>query len=126
MNGVMPPVRAVQQSIQSYGNGVFWISGERHSGSVIVLPKVTISWAVDRYEDISSGSIQSVPTDETDIEILLIGCGKRMGIPRDDVRNYLREFGIISEWMDTGAACRTFNVLLGEDRRVAAALMLVD
>jgi uncharacterized protein len=49
-----------------------------------------------------------------------------MGMPRTDIRDALKAFSIVPEWMDTGAACRTFNVLLSEDRAVAAALIAVD
>ena len=49
-----------------------------------------------------------------------------MGMPRADIRDYLKEIGIVPEWMDTGAACRTFNVLLAEDRAVSAALIAVE
>ena len=57
------------------------------------------------------------------IEILLIGCGRRM-VPLPKVlREELRAAGIVADAMDTGAACRTYNILLAEDRRVAAALL---
>ena len=57
------------------------------------------------------------------IEILLLGCGAAFGQPTAELRAALRAHGIVTEAMDTRAACRTFNVLLAEDRRVAAALI---
>ena len=60
------------------------------------------------------------------VELLLLGCGDKTCFVSHDVREELINKGTALESMDTGAACRTFNVLLGEDRRVAAALMLVD
>ena len=125
MRGVVPGGLEGPQIIQNYGNGSFSIAGKLHSGSVIVFPTMTISWEAKDYQDITDLSIRSIPSDEANIEILLVGCGMRMGIPRDDVRDYLRGFGIVTEWMDTGAACRTFNVLLSEDRAVAAALIAI-
>ena len=58
-----------------------------------------------------------------DVEILLLGCGRRMGIVPPALRQGLRASGIVVDAMDTGAACRTYNVLLAEERRVAAALI---
>ncbi len=58
-----------------------------------------------------------------DVEILLLGCGRRMGILPPALRQGLRASGIVVDAMDTGAACRTYNVLLAEERRVAAALI---
>jgi uncharacterized protein len=58
--------------------------------------------------------------------ILVIGCGERFLPPPKGLRDDLRKAGIALEWMDTGAACRTFNVLLAEDRGAVAALIAVD
>jgi len=60
------------------------------------------------------------------LDVLLVGCGPRFLPPPAGLVRALRESGIGLEWMDTGAACRTFNVLLAEERRVAAALIAVD
>ena len=60
------------------------------------------------------------------VEILLLGCGRRMRAGAGGIaRSALRRHGIVVDAMDTGAACRTYNVLLAEDRRVAAALLPV-
>ncbi len=59
-------------------------------------------------------------------EILLVGCGPCFLAEPAGLRAALREAGAVLEWMDTGAACRTFNVLLAEDRRAAAALIAVE
>ena len=58
--------------------------------------------------------------------ILIVGCGNRFMTPPSDLRDGLKAQGIILEWMDTGAACRTFNVLLTEEREAVAALIAVD
>jgi uncharacterized protein len=60
-----------------------------------------------------------------DVSILLLGCGKRMGSVPLALREGLRARGVVVEPMDTGAACRTYNVLLSEERRVAAALIKI-
>ena len=61
-----------------------------------------------------------------DVDILLVGCGPAfVAIPKG-LRQALKDTGIALEWMDSGAACRTFNVLIAEERRVAAAILAVD
>ena len=125
MNDITPPVPLGRQLIQSYGGGGFRIAGETHSGSMLVCPDRSFAWGVNAYEDLSVASLSDVIAESTQIEVLLIGCGARMGMPRADIRDALKEYSIVPEWMDTGAACRTFNVLLAEDRAVAAALIAV-
>lgn len=126
MSDITPAVPVGRQLIQGYGAGNFRVAGTTHAGSVIILPEATVPWNVSAYEEITAASFDAVTGAAEDIEVLLIGCGPRMGMPRPDIRDHLKEFGIVPEWMDTGAACRTFNVLLSEDRAVAAALIAVD
>ena len=59
-------------------------------------------------------------------ELVLLGCGVEMALPDPALRAALRERGILLETMASGAACRTYNVLMGEERQVAAALIAVD
>ena len=61
-----------------------------------------------------------------DLDIVLIGCGERMRFLSDDVKQAFEQKGVGIDPMDTGAACRTFNILAIEERRVAAALFAVD
>ena len=126
MNDITPPVPQGRQLIQGYGGGGFRIAGEAYRGSLFVCPDKSFAWPVSSYEDISIPSLQDLLAESASIEVLLIGCGARMGMPRADIRDALKDHGIVPEWMDTGAACRTFNVLLSEDRAVAAALIAVD
>ena len=65
-------------------------------------------------------------TGEDGVEILVVGCGALFEPPPSGLREGLSKKGVVLEWMDTGAACRTFNVLLAEDRACAAALIAVD
>lgn len=121
-----PPVPEGRQLIQGYGDGGFRIAGNRIDGSVVVLPGRTVAWPVSRYEDLTPDSLAPIYDAAGSIEVLLIGCGPRMGLPNAQLREALRPHGIVPEFMDTGAACRTFNVLLAEDRAVAAALIAVE
>jgi uncharacterized protein len=126
MNDANPTQSMGRQIVQGYGGGGFRIGGSIHSGSLIILPERRLPWAVCSYENLSVASFNDVVADYRLIEVLLIGCGPNMGMPRSDVRDLLKDHGIVAEWMDTGAACRTFNVLLSENRAVSAALIAVD
>jgi uncharacterized protein len=119
---VSPLIAADRQVIDSYGTDSFRVSGVVHSGAIIVFPDATLPWAAAGTAAITRESLAPVVT-RGGIEILLIGCGRRM-VPLPKVlREELRAAGIVADAMDTGAACRTYNILLAEDRRVAAALL---
>ena len=126
MSDNTPGSRPERQLIEAYGAGQFRIGGVTVTGSVIVFPRHTTPWNVSAYEDISTGSLSPVADVHEAVEVLLIGCGGRMEMPHPEIREFLSGFGIVPDWMDTGAACRTFNVLISEDRAVAAALIPVE
>lgn len=118
---ITPTLSADRQLINGYGDLGFTIAGHRHQGSVLVLPDRTLAWSGDLTEE----GLADLLGAEEKPEILIVGCGKGMvPIPRV-VKAALRAAGIVAEPMDTGAACRTYNVLLTEGRRVAAALVAV-
>jgi uncharacterized protein len=92
---------------------------------MVVWPEGHAAWAVTTALDIVADELIAALSEAQTIEVLLIGCGPEFGPEPAGLRAALREAGYVLEWMDTGAACRTFNVLVGEDRRVAAALIAV-
>ena len=112
--------------IQSYGNGKFQINDKQYDHSVLVLPDQIIPWTPIDTNNLIVDDFKKVLTVGPIVELLLLGCGKTTWFLPLPLRDELKEMGLVLEPMDTGAACRTFNVLLGEDRRIAAALMLVD
>lgn len=114
-----------QQLVNSYGDGGFRISGVRYEGNVIILPDQTLEWSFENISDLTLESLQPILDAEPAVEILLIGCGKSMAFIEEGLRQSLRQRGIIIDSMDSGAAVRTYNVLLLEKRRVAAALIAV-
>jgi uncharacterized protein len=121
-----PPASAAPRIIDAYGNGGFRIGGEAVSGSILVLPDGTLtSWLADMAA-LSADDFAGVLAASPPPEILLLGCGPRAAFVPPPVRQRLREAGIVVDAMGTGAACRTYNVLIGEGRRVAAALIAVD
>ena len=112
--------------IQSYGNGKFQISDKEYDHSVLVFSDQIIPWSPIDTSNLIVDDFKKVLTVGPIVELLLLGCGKTTWFVPFALRDELKEIGLVLEPMDTGAACRTFNVLLGEDRRIAAALMLVD
>ena len=122
---ITPAVPAGRQMVESYGGGRFRVSGTAYEGSVLVLPDRTVPWAASRLEDVTLDTLAPVLDRAEPIELLLLGCGPRTAPAPAELRRSLRERGLGLEVMDTGAACRTYNVLLTEGRPVAAALIAV-
>ncbi len=126
MTDITPAVPRGRQLINGYGRGGFRIAGEAFAGSVIVLRDRTVPWPVAAYGEVTPETLSPLTAFAGEVEVLLLGCGPRMAMPTPGLREFLRGFGIAVDTMDTGAACRTFNVLLAEDRAVAAALIAVE
>jgi uncharacterized protein len=122
---VTPVVAAGRQLIQAYREGGFTVAGIRHEGSLLVMPERTLAWRVDTLAAISVDSMTPITQADPAVEILILGCGASFALAPPQLRDALRAHGIVVEAMATPAACRTYNVLLAEDRRVAAALIAV-
>ncbi|MFN4088748.1 MAG: Mth938-like domain-containing protein [Alphaproteobacteria bacterium] len=120
-----PATAPGRQLVESYGGGRFRVSGSVYTGSVIVLPDRTLAWSVADFDGVRAETLTPVLA-APDLDLLLLGCGARMRLATASLRAPVRAAGIALEAMDTGAACRTFNVLTAEGRRVAAALIAVD
>jgi uncharacterized protein len=123
-----PLVPQGRQIVESYGNGRFRVTGTLHAGSILVFPDRTLAWPVLDMTGLSEASLASVVSAGIagEIDLLLIGCGTRMAMLPRHIRAALRAKGVVCEPMDTGAACRTYNVLAAEGRKAAAALIAVD
>jgi uncharacterized protein len=115
-----------RQLIQSYGEGRFRISGTVHDGGVLVFPERTLPWPVASIRSVTVDSLAEVTAAEPAVEILLLGCGSRFETIPAALKEALRKAGVMVDSMGTGAACRTYNVLVSEGRRVAAALIAID
>ena len=112
-----------RQLVDSYGSGVFRVSGRLFQGSVLVFPDRTEAWPVTAFGDVTIDTLRAVIDAAPPIEVLLIGCGDRPLPLPGPLRQAMREAGIGIDAMATGAACRTYNMLSAEARRVAAALV---
>lgn len=120
MQDIMPPVGADAQLIQSYGASGFRIGHGTYETPVLVLPTSTVIWS----GELTIAALEPILNSTPPTEVLLIGTGKRHEMIPPELRKELKARGVGVDTMDTGAACRTFNILLGEGRMVAAALLL--
>lgn len=124
---VTPLIPQGRQIIDGYGEGGFRVSGKRIEGSVIVFPDRVAAWPIAAVGEMNEGNLEAVCAAGRagSVDLLLIGTGARMTQIDKALRQALRAAGVVVEAMDTGAACRTYNVLMAEGRRVAAALLAV-
>lgn len=115
-----------QVGIDAYGNGGFRFAGLSHRGSLLCLPGAMQAWDVNAAADITAESLAPVFAVTDDIDVLLIGLGPDIAAFPKPLREALRARKVIVEAVNTGSAVRTYNVLLAEERAVAAALIAVD
>lgn len=113
-------------AIDSYGNGGFRFAGMSHRGSILCLPSGIHAWPVADIAGLTATDLGLVLEDKERIDVLLLGSGGLLVMPDASVRALLSEAGLWIETMTTGAAARTYNVLLGEGRSVGAALIAVE
>jgi uncharacterized protein len=111
--------------IEAYGNGGFAFAGMSHRGSLLCLPDAIWGWPVTGPAEIDRASLERVFAAAGSIDTLIIGTGTGVWLPPSDLRQALRAAGIVLDPMQTGPAIRTYNIMMGERRRVAAALIAV-
>ena len=111
--------------IDAYGNGGFAFAEMSHRGSLLCLPDAIWAWPVTKPEDIDKTSLERVFAAANDIDTLIIGTGTGVWLPPSDLRQALRAVRVVLDAMQTGPAIRTYNIMMGERRRVAAALIAV-
>ncbi len=111
--------------IDAYGNGGFRFADMSHRGSILCLPSGVYGWDMQEGEPLTVASLERVLADASGIEVLLVGTGADLKPIPADVKAALKARGISSDPMSTGAAVRTFNIMLAESRAVAAALVAV-
>lgn len=121
---ITPKVPQGRQIVQAYGDGGFKVTGVDFEGSLLVFLDRTQVWSGELTLDGLKDVIEAKPEEKP--EILVVGCGAAFTLPPEELRQGLKSNGIVLEWMDTAAACRTYNILAIEERAVAAALVAVD
>lgn len=111
--------------IDAYGNGGFRFAEMSHRGSLLCLPDGIWAWPVSDPAQIGEAALARVFAHAAAIDTLLIGTGAGVWLAPESLRNALRAVRIVLDVMQTGPAIRTYNIMMGEGRRVAAALIAV-
>jgi uncharacterized protein len=106
----------------AYGAGYVSVNGQRHESSLVVLRDRILPWAPRRFDELSAESFAVL--EKLDVDIVLLGTGERQRFPVPQLTAGLRNARIGVEVMDLQAACRTYNILVAEERKVAAALLI--
>lgn len=115
-----------QSPIDAYGNGGFRFADMSHRGSLLFLPSGVWGWEPRTPGDLQLEHFSRVLADGEHIGVLLLGTGVAQAFPSREIKRAFESAGIVIESMMTGAAARTYNILLAEKRQVAAALIAVD
>jgi uncharacterized protein len=111
--------------IEAYGKGGFAFDDMSHRGSLLCLPDAMWAWAVTRPQQIDRISLERVFAAANSIDTLIVGTGTDVWVPPRELREALRAVRVVVDAMQTGPAIRTYNIMMGERRRVAAALIAV-
>jgi uncharacterized protein len=116
--------RLTQNTVTGYGPGYIEINGERHCGNLILGPTSVQPWAVAGFERLQPEDFDPVLTLGPEVVLLGTGASHRLANPR--LTASLARAGVALEAMDTKAACRTYNILAADGRRVAGAFLQED
>ena len=122
---VTPLVPAGRQIIERYGDGRFRVTGVVYEGSILVFLDRVVAWPLGDIGALALDQLAEVIAADPPVDVLLIGCGLGVRPVPPAIKKALRAAGVGTEPMDTSAACRTYNILAAEGRRVAAALIAV-
>jgi uncharacterized protein len=112
--------------IDAYGNGGFRFADMSHRGSIFALPSGIRAWAAKAADEIDADTLAPVFAEGDVLNLLLLGTGRHVAPVPNALRQRFHEARIGLEVMQTGAAVRTYNILLAENRKVGAALIAVD
>lgn len=112
--------------VQGYGNGGFRFQGAFKPGSLLLLPSGPIPWSAVTMADLSEDSMAPLLALGGEVDLVILGTGDTLEFPPAGLTQRFSEIGIGLEPMATGPACRTYNVLLAEERRLAGALLAVE
>jgi uncharacterized protein len=116
---------AGQNLIRAYAAGSVTINEEVYTASLIVTPqRIVADWPPAGFSDLAAAHFEAIAALKP--EVVILGTGARLRFPAPGITRALVEAGIGLEVMDTGAACRTYNILMSDGRRVAAALLMIE
>ena len=118
------PVRQAP-AIERFGGGGFVVQGERIEGSVLILDDVARPWPATTLAALTAADFAEAFAHRNDVEFVLLGCGPTMAPPPKALREAFQNVRLGLELMTTAEACRLYNVLAADGRRIAAALLAV-
>ena len=124
MQNITPPPDGRAPVIQSYGPAGFRISGVDYASSLLVTPDSVTVISARTMSDIALELLIPLAASQPPLEVLLVGTGAKHALLSLALRAKFKAVGLSVDAMATGAACRTFNILISEERRVAAVLLL--
>ena len=104
-----------------YGAGFVMVNDRRYEASLIVMPEKLVSWEAESFAALKAGDFSTIVAMQP--EVVLLGTGEKLRFPHPGLTRALSEARIGVEVMDLQAACRTYNILMAEERKVAAALL---
>lgn len=123
---ITPTIEEGLNVISSYGDGVFTMNKKDvYEGSILLMPERVVRLDIASLDVVSKNHLSALEEYQSDIELLLVGGGESLMRLPDDVEQFITAHQITIELMNTGAACRTYNVLLSEGRKLAALLIAV-
>jgi uncharacterized protein len=125
MQDVTPLIPEGKKILQSYGAGKFTVNGEKFESSIILLPNLVIAISCKAISQLTEADITPLIENKNDIEFILVGTGNSSDFMPSNIEKKLKENQIKFEYMNTGPACRTYNVLLSEERKFASILIVV-
>lgn len=111
--------------IDAYGNGGFRFAEMSHRGSILALPSGVRAWPITSIAELTDEALDPIFAESDALELLLFGTGLDIAALPSAFRERFREARIGLDVMQTGAAARTYNILLAENRKVGAALIAV-
>ena len=124
--GTDAPHLPSQALIDAYGNGGFRFAGLSHRGSLLCLPDGIWAWPVNSLSELAETVLAPVFARADALDLFLIGAGRDPWLLPEPLRARFRDVGLGVDCTATGAAVRTYNILLAENRRVGAGLIAVD
>ena len=104
-----------------YGEGFVLVNDVRHEGNLIVMPELLMAWDAPGFAELQAAHFANIAALQP--EVVLLGTGQKLRFPHPRLTRALSEARIGIEVMDVQAACRTYNILMAEERKVAAALL---
>ncbi|MEK6245800.1 MAG: Mth938-like domain-containing protein [Pseudomonadota bacterium] len=108
-------------TFSGYGEGFVLVNGQRHERSIIVMPEQLVPWSAASFDALAESDFDVLAG--LDLEVVILGTGPKLRFPHPRLTQALTRKRIGVEAMDLQAACRTYNILMAEERRVAAALL---